>query len=493
MGYFANRRIRNQLQEQRLRAELRLAHQVNEALDLTAAFVDPREALRDPETGEIWVGLGAVGGPGALILADTEQGLAQIRNTTRLLATTNEYAINGHENRISYIVGSGFAYEVAAFAKDDELTPEEHGEAQGVIDDFIAANKWHRRQQEIVRRKDRDGECFLRFFQDEAGGVIVRFVEPGEVSTPDNVTLPNASFGILTAPDDVETVEGYYIQGQLIPADEVQHRKSNVDANVKRGLPLFFPVVPNLNRADKLLRNMSVVASIQAAIAMIRKQTGGSAAVEQFVDSTADVTTTNQTTGTTFRHRGYNPGTIIDAPAGTDYVFPASGIDAGRLVIVLQAELRGIASRLVMPEFMLTSDASNANYASTLVAEGPVVKIFNRLQWELIEEDLEVMDRVLDAAVAAGTLSQELRDRVKVNVIPPRLETRERLKDVQADTMLVTTGAMSIKTLQLRNDLDPDVENEEIAKDRENADPMGGLAFGAGSEEDGDEGEEEDT
>ena len=41
---------------------------------------------------------------------------------------------------------------------------------------------------------------------------------------------------------------------------------------------------------------------------------------------------------------------------------------------VLQAELRAIASRLVMPEFMLTSDASNANYASTMVAEGPAVQ-----------------------------------------------------------------------------------------------------------------------
>ena len=35
-----------------------------------------------------------------------------------------------------------------------------------------------------------------------------------------------------------------------------------------------------------------------------------------------------------------------------------------------------------MPEFMFTSDASNANYASTLVAEGPAVKMFERLQAE---------------------------------------------------------------------------------------------------------------
>ena len=65
--------------------------------------------------------------------------------------------------------------------------------------------------------------------------------------------------------------------------------------------------------------------------------------------------------------------------AGTDYEFPAAGIDAGRYVAVLQAELRAVASRLVMPEFMLSSDASNANYSSTMVAEGPAVKMFDRL------------------------------------------------------------------------------------------------------------------
>ena len=64
---------------------------------------------------------------------------------------------------------------------------------------------------------------------------------------------------------------GYWIDGQLVDAAEIQHRKANVDANVKRGLPLFFPVRKNLRRAEKLLRNMSVVAEIQSAIAVIRK------------------------------------------------------------------------------------------------------------------------------------------------------------------------------------------------------------------------------
>ena len=48
-----------------------------------------------------------------------EQELAAIREQCRTLAVANEFAINGHENRISYIVGSGHVYRaVAARGRD---------------------------------------------------------------------------------------------------------------------------------------------------------------------------------------------------------------------------------------------------------------------------------------------------------------------------------------------------------------------------------------
>src|SRR6202000_3039891 len=152
----------------------------------------------------------------------------------------------------------------------------------------------------------------------------------------------------------------------------IQHRKANVDANVRRGLPLYTPVRKNLRRAERLLRNMSVVAEIQSAIALIRKHRGASrSGIEQFVANNADAPPTSDANGRTRHYSQYGPGTILDAPAGMEYDFPAQSLDASNFVAVLQAELRAIAARLVMPEFMFTSDASNANFASTLVAEGP--------------------------------------------------------------------------------------------------------------------------
>ena len=443
-----------------------LERRLCEAFDeLWQSFVDPSEAVFDGD-GTAWnrLGGGPLAGPTAAIPFADEQQLAQIRDQCRGLAVANEFAINGHENRISYIVGSGHVYR-AATKQGPDAEPLVR-EVQAVIDEFIRLNHWHQRQQEIVRRKDRDGECFLRLFAASDGTTRVRFVEPAQVAAPsDRLADPSARFGVQTDPDDVETVLGYWIDGRLVDASEIQHRKANVDANVKRGLPLFFPVRKNLRRAEKLLRNMSVVAEIQSAIAVIRKHTAATAAgLEQFVAGAADLSVTNAATGRTSNFQRYAPGTILDAVAGTDYEFPAAGIDAGRYVAVLQAELRAIASRLCMPEFMLSSDASNANYSSTMVAEGPAVKMFDRLQHEMLGDDIELLWRVLRHAVEAGRLPAEALVAVDIRGIPPTLAVRDRLKDAQADQILVRNGAMSVATMAMRNGLDPEQEQQLIGR-----------------------------
>jgi hypothetical protein len=272
--------------------------------------------------------------------------------------------------------------------------------------------------------------------------------------------VAEASFGIHTEKHDVEAVLGYYIDGEPVAVTEIQHRKANVDANVKRGLPLYFPVRKNLRRIEKLLRNMSVVAEIQSAIALIRKHRGASrSGVEQFV---MDQSQTSTLGGRTRYLSQYAPGTILDAPAGMDYDFPASGIDASNFVAVLQAELRAVAARLVMPEFMFTSDASNANYASTLVAEGPAVKMFERLQGNLKNDDREVLWRVIAHAVEAGRLPLEVHKWVDIQITPPSLEVRNSLQQAQVEKIAYEKGILSPQTWSLKLGLDYDQEQKNI-------------------------------
>jgi len=444
-------------------------------------LIDPQDAFRDDD-GEQWRPLGGTAGRegGVAALLDSESKLELLRTECRNLALTNEFAINAHENRISYIVGSGHNYTVEYKKGHEAKTPEgdeaktEANEAdllsvQEIIDEFVEEAGWHKRQQEIRRRKDRDGECFLRFFKDADGQVSIRFVEPGDVSTPTEfATDPAYSFGIQTDPADVETVLAYYIDGKRVDASEIQHRKENVDSNVKRGLPLLYPVRKNLRRAEKLLRNMSVTAEIQAAISMLRKHgTGTGTVIEAAVQARADHAVRNVDTGQTTYHKQYGPGTILDTSQATEYEFPAHGIDASRFVLVLQAELRAIASRLVMPEFMLTSDASNANYSSTMVAEGPAVKYFERLQWDTIVDDRDVMDRVLDAAVTSGRLGQDILDKIEVHAEPPGVQTRDKLQEAQGGEILNRVGAMSARTISEQAGLDPDKEKERLAEEND--------------------------
>ena len=236
---------------------------------------------------------------------------------------------------------------------------------------------------------------------------------------------------------------------------------------MKRGLPLYTPVRKNLRRAEKLLRNMSVVAEIQSAIALIRKHRGmNRSGVEQFVATGADATVASGATGRTRHYSQYGPGTILDAPAGLEYDFPARGLDAASFVGILQAELRAIAARLVMPEFMFTSDASNANYASTMVAEGPAMKMFERLQASLIEQDRAVMWRVVENAVRAGRLPQNVRELIEIQIIPPSLHVRDQLRGAQVDRIAFDSGILSPQTWSQHLGLDYDQEQKNLAVHR---------------------------
>jgi len=446
-------------------------------------LVDPREAYTDVD-GQWWTPLGGVGGNSSLgtsAVPINEQQLRELRNQCRRLATTNEFAINGHENRVSYIVGAGHSYR-ATVCKGMEAEPTLALAVQKTLERFLRENRWHERQQEIVRRLDRDGEAFLRFFVDHEGTTRVRFIEPDQVATPANhENDPAASFGIQTDPHDVETVRGYWVDGELVDPLDVQHRRANVDFNVKRGLPLYTSVRKNLRRAEKLLRNMSVVAEIQSAIALIRKHRGASrSGVEHFVANSAQFVaagadaTSSGASGRTRRVSQYGPGTILDAPAGLEYDFPTAGVDAGSFVAILQAELRSIAARLVMPEFMFTSDASNANYASTMVAEGPAVRMFERLQANLIEQDREVMWRVVHNAIAAGALPPRVSDCIEIQITPPPLQVRDALREAQVDRLAHTHGILSPQSWSQHLGLDYDQEQKNFAEHR------GGNRLGRG-------------
>ena len=134
----------------------------------TAYYVNPFEYLFDDE--ERW---GFTGETPISDVMSSDESLSDLRESCRLLALTNEFAINAHENRISYIVGSGHTITVEA-KPGCSVSSDVLQQAQRWLDDFAERNRWFERQQEIIRRKDRDVVI---------GGQAVR-VEPVGIDKP---------------------------------------------------------------------------------------------------------------------------------------------------------------------------------------------------------------------------------------------------------------------------------------------------------------------
>ncbi len=127
-----------------------LEHRLSEAFDaLWNCFVDPHEANMDHE-GMWWNTVSADGktDPDTQAPFATEEQLADIRGQCRQLAATNAYAINGLENRISYLVGSGHIYR-ASVRKGADAPADLVMDVQTVIDQFLHVNRWNARQQEV--------------------------------------------------------------------------------------------------------------------------------------------------------------------------------------------------------------------------------------------------------------------------------------------------------------------------------------------------------
>lgn len=432
-----------------------LANYLESQSSLWNSYVDPREAWID-ETGEVWESVGGGVSPIEELPYRNCTELFQVQSIARILARSNEFARNAHQNRINYIVGWGHTYTIQGVA--EHIPNATIGRVQAVLDSILKANRWQCRQQEMLLRADRDGEVFIRTFRSDDGILRFRFIEPRQVQPPGTAS-DDQSFGVENKPGDIETVVAYHVDGTPIDAREIQHRKYNVDSSIKRGYPLLFPVRRNLVRAAKLLRNMSTATEIQTAIALIRKhQQATKEAVRSFIAAKAEQRPAGTTPENVLR---YPSGSILDVPQGQEYTIPPQ-LDPSKTVSALQAELRAIASYLVMPEFMLSSDASNANYASTMVAEGPSVKAFESAQQTEIAHDTELLNAALDFAAESGLITTDERRAVRISVEPPSVQVRDRLKEAQTRQIDMGLGILSPQTATAETGRDYDQEQLNI-------------------------------
>jgi capsid protein len=414
------------------------------------------------------------------------QQLRLIRAYSRAFSLLNPYWWAIQHNRASYVVENGHTYTVGPRNPKEKVEDGALQDVQDVIDELCLSNDWTNYQREKLRRGDRDGEFFLRYYRDtkqnDDGQRIlqVRFVEPLLVwDAPGNGPEKDCWFGVQFK-GDYEDPQGYYVRpadylgtsdetmnarwATMIARENIQHRKYNVDKADPRGIPTTYAIAPRLEQAMRTLVAMGKLVHYREKIALIRKHINATlSTVHAFLGTKRSTSPVDSMINV----EQIPDAAILDSSDQTAYEFPSQHVDTDKIVFAVKAELQASAASLGLAEFMVSADSSTGSFAAVMVAESPSVKTFSQLQQDMIRDDQEVFREQIKMAIEDGRLPSDTLKKIKVIATPPRIIDRNRIQETQADDLLVKDGAMSRKTMMVRAGLNPNDEEKEVEKDQE--------------------------
>ncbi len=295
----------------------------------------------------------------------------------------------------------------------------------------------------------------------------MRFIDPEWIDAP--VEEPESE-GIETEAGDVESPR-YYLRidpssGELlerIPAEEIVHTKYGSDSNEKRGRSFFVSILDPLERFLQWQETELQARKLQASIVLWRRVQGGPLQAQ----SVADGARGGLGGGGDYRHERIRPGTILTTSAGTEIKYLQPDTNFGDAVPLGRMILLSIAAGAGIPEFMLTADAANGNYSSTMVAEGPAVKLFQSEQRFFTRAFTALWRKLMRDAVRLGVSSVGELHQVEPRWTYPELISRDRPRERQADVELIRAGVLSRAEVQRREQLEPRAMRAEIAGERE--------------------------
>ncbi len=431
---------------------------------------------------------------------ETEQDLLEMRGFARIMVETNPYLRGVVENLTNYVIGTGFIYTAVA-KKSRRVSPQLVALIQDCIDEFDESNLWSgNAEREIFSRGSRDGEVPLRVHHTGGGRCKFRIIEPEIIRQPYSHVreleeylarvYPNLmnwesdpsswTFGVHTPERDIEDHLGYFAEWkptgndyEYILSRDMVFIRNNVDRNVKRGLSDFYPVEQLSDRAMKLCRNIATGATVQAGIAFIEQMEEGVTAGQgkEMSDLVAEYTKRRQAASgggiQTDNYSTMGEGTKLTIPKGRTYAAGPMGQSSAPVYLdVLQGVLRAIGTRWSMPEYMVSGDASNGNYASSVEAGTPFVKACEASQHKYKGYFRSVFWKVIEHNYNAGKFAAhvqsfgELKRLVKIDVAAPDVEVRDPVAETQRRQVLHGVGGLSLQTWMSEEGYDAQQEKE---------------------------------
>jgi hypothetical protein len=430
------------------------------------------------------------------------------RGLARWVTGSSGPGVGCSENLKNYVIGTGFKISAAA-RKRVEAPAGLVDDIQRFLDDTLKANSWQcDGDREFYWRGERDGEVFLALYYRADGRTDFRFIEPEQIIEPAGRPWEDAyladrfglkidyatswKFGIHTYEHDTNHVLGYCVQWgpgepvDYLPATQVIHWKCNVDRNIKRGLSSFYPVWKWLTKQDDLMSRTADGATRLAAIAYIRQYaTATKQQVQTMADGQADHKRTRRTVnGTEELYRRNGSGSeIVDIPKGQEYVDGPHGAERGNAFLaVIQGLLRQVGIRFCMPEYMVSGDASNGNYSSSIEAGGPFNNFCKARQGMLVTPLEKILWLCLEHAFRRGRFRspsydgltwEQLRASIDITLVPPDVAPNKGQEETDRRSKLHERGVLSTETWQEQEGLDPDKERIRGATGQSTEAPAG--------------------
>jgi len=407
----------------------------------------------------------------------TEYEIAQIRGISRYLASVAEVGFSAIDTLSNYVIGAGLQRDISS------PDPALQRKAEAILQEFDDRNQFcGDLDVEMYKRSIRDGESFLWLRPCGSGRTEAVVIEPDCVTEPAQPgdleeyhgwPSMNWKYGVATEGRNHSKALAYFIEWfgdsndwDAIPATDMMRKRRNVDRGIKRGMSDFFPTYENIQRDDKLLANIAQSAAVQASIAGIRKHAQGTSNTSmQSVQSALATLGTNAVTGNAEYQANINPGQILDTK-NFDWAYGPIGTPGGSNFLPITNSLKKqIGIRWHMPEYMITSDAANGNFSSTLVAESPFVRFIEREQSAECTAAINLYYRVLHNAAIAGRLPCEpnrVRDYINIDVIGPEIETRDAAAEHVVLTGQYEHGVIDKDTWRAKAGYDPEKIKEKI-------------------------------
>jgi len=384
-------------------------------------------------------------------------------------------------NSMNYAIGSGMTYSAAIAKKEDgQRRSDEDIRALGnEIDEYFRAwakrNNWTNKQREIVERGKTDGETYLRFLTRD-NDLKPSFLNPEDIRDPEPNTL--WPLGVQFAKGFVEDVIFYAWTPdqsasevrEWIPAGEVTRWFFLGSPSTIRGIPPLIPALKRVRQYEGWLGDRILLNKVRARVAVVKSYAAASPTqIEAMQKAQASGTTIDPKSGKTISHQQIKAGSIVHTGANIEWKYLTPNVQANDVRHDGRQILLDLAASVGQPEFAVTMDASNANFASTMVAEAPGIKEWEAEQSICMIGFEEVWQRVITHGIMNHDLPQppgaDFENHIsgyEVMIQGPQLVSRDRLADTKADQILVLSDVMSKTTMAQRAGLDPDLERDQM-------------------------------